>query len=268
MHCEDQGVSARIVVEHRFGRRVRQDTAVPIQLAVDPDGGERRRQRAGRHDVFDAEDAVAAVEISHLAGADMGGTDRQPRPATVHQIEIDELGQGLLQRLGGIVPGALGTERIVVAGVGQRIGSEEPRDPVRHGRPVEQLFVEAWKRARKAPDRTLLHPFPELLQAGQTVFRRIARDQAGIDGADRGADDPVRLDAGFVQRLVDAGLIRRRARRRPAAPVRSGRAEVLPSALRFCGDRCVMRVLHVSLPVGNVCLSARSSRRRPAARRR
>ena len=39
------------------------------------------------------------------------------------------------------------------------------------------------------------------------MLRLIARDQARIDGADRGADDPVRLDAGLVQRLVDAGLI-------------------------------------------------------------
>ena len=39
------------------------------------------------------------------------------------------------------------------------------------------------------------------------MLRLIARDQAGIDGADRGADDPVRLDAGLVQRLIDTGLI-------------------------------------------------------------
>ena len=30
---------------------------------------------------------------------------------------------------------------------------------------------------------------------------------ARIDGADRGADQPVRLDAGIVQRLIDAALI-------------------------------------------------------------
>jgi hypothetical protein len=35
----------------------------------------------------------------------------------------------------------------------------------------------------------------------------IAGDEAGVDGADRSADDPVRLDAGFVQRLIDAGLL-------------------------------------------------------------
>ena len=59
----------------------------------------------------------------------------------------------------------------------------------------------------KTPDRVLLHLLPEFAQPRQPVLRRIARDQAGIDGADRGADDPVRLDAGFVQRLIDAGLV-------------------------------------------------------------
>jgi hypothetical protein len=34
----------------------------------------------------------------------------------------------------------------------------------------------------------LLHLLPELAQARQPVLRRIAGDQAGVDGADRGAD--------------------------------------------------------------------------------
>ena len=51
------------------------------------------------------------------------------------------------------------------------------------------------------------HAVPEFLQHGQTLVRRIAGDQGRVDGADRGADDPVGLDAGFVQRLVDSGLV-------------------------------------------------------------
>ena len=151
--------------------------------------------------------AVAAVEISHLAGSDMGGADRQARHAAVDQIEIDEFAERLFERRGRIISGTVGAERIVVAGMGQRIGPEETGNSVGHRRPVGQFFVEAGKRVAKIPDRILLHPLPEFLQPRQTVFRRIAGDQAGIDGADRGADDPVRLDAGFVQRLIDAGLI-------------------------------------------------------------
>src|SRR6266446_147412 len=40
---EDQRVSARNVVEYRLGRGVREDPAVPIQLAVDTNSGECRR---------------------------------------------------------------------------------------------------------------------------------------------------------------------------------------------------------------------------------
>ena len=35
----------------------------------------------------------------------------------------------------------------------------------------------------------------------------VAGDDARIDGADRRADQPVGLDAGIVQRLIDAALI-------------------------------------------------------------
>jgi hypothetical protein len=38
-------------------------------------------------------------------------------------------------------------------------------------------------------------------------LRHIAGNQTCIDGADRRADDPVRLDSSFVQRLIDTGLI-------------------------------------------------------------
>ncbi len=35
----------------------------------------------------------------------------------------------------------------------------------------------------------------------------VAGDDGGVDGADRGADDPVRLDAGFMHGLIDAALV-------------------------------------------------------------
>ena len=50
-------------------------------------------------------------------------------------------------------------------------------------------------------------PAPEFVEFCQPVFRFVAGDQRGVDRADRGADDPVGLDAGFVQRLIDADLI-------------------------------------------------------------
>src|SRR3954468_11614144 len=89
----------------------------------------------------------------------------------------------------------------------QWVGAEEAGNAVGHRRPVGELFVEAGDDVAETPDRMLLHPLPELAQTRQSILRRVAGDETRVDGADRGADDPVRLDAGLMQGLVDAGLI-------------------------------------------------------------
>ena len=48
---------------------------------------------------------------------------------------------------------------------------------------------------------------PEFLESRHPVGWIVAGDEAGVDRADRGADHPVRLDAGLMQRLVDADLV-------------------------------------------------------------
>ena len=45
------------------------------------------------------------------------------------------------------------------------------------------------------------------LSFGKTVLDFVAGNEASIDGTDRGADQPVGLDARFVQRLINAALI-------------------------------------------------------------
>src|SRR4051812_2521577 len=51
VHDEHQRVAARVIVEYRLDRRVGEDAAIPIELAVDADRGEGGRQGARRHDV-------------------------------------------------------------------------------------------------------------------------------------------------------------------------------------------------------------------------
>ena len=106
--------------------------------------------------------AIAAVEIAHHAGADMGGADGKARLAAVDEIEIDQFAKRLLQRGGRIISGVLGAERIEIAGMRQRIGPKEARDAVGHRCPVGELLVEAGEDVAKVPDRVLLHPLPEL----------------------------------------------------------------------------------------------------------
>ena len=48
---------------------------------------------------------------------------------------------------------------------------------------------------------------PKFLQPVEAMLGLVAGDQAGIDGADRGTDDPVRLDPAFVERLIDPRLV-------------------------------------------------------------
>ena len=61
MHGEDQRIAPRIVVEDRLGRRIGENSAVPIELAVDANGRKGRRQRARRHDV------PAVIALSRLS---------------------------------------------------------------------------------------------------------------------------------------------------------------------------------------------------------
>jgi hypothetical protein len=75
---------ARIVVKNGFGRRVGKNSAIPIELAVDADGREGRRQRAARHDVLDG--VRRRVEIDEITRPDVDGADTQAGRASIETI--------------------------------------------------------------------------------------------------------------------------------------------------------------------------------------
>src|SRR5260370_1287210 len=56
-------------------------------------------------------------------------------------------------------------------------------------------------------ERPALHAGPEFLPSGETMLDGVAANDGSIDGTDRGADDPVRFDAGLMQRFIDAALV-------------------------------------------------------------
>ena len=60
---------------------------------------------------------------------------------------------------------------------------------------------------RMQPDGAVGDAVPEFAQALQPLLRPVAGDDGGIDGADGDAGHPVRLQPGFMQGLIDAGLI-------------------------------------------------------------
>src|SRR6516164_11072788 len=53
----------------------------------------------------------------------------------------------------------------------------------------------------------VLHAPPKRVQSIQPGLDRVAGDHRAVDRADRRADHPVRLNAGLMQRLIDADLI-------------------------------------------------------------
>ena len=129
MDGEDQRAAPRIVVEDDLCRGIRQYAAVPIELAIDAHGREGRRQGARREDVLHPKFHVAAVEILHLAGADMGCADRQARLAAVDQRKVDELEQSLFERHRRVVARMIRTHRIMRAEGCKRVRLEESREP-------------------------------------------------------------------------------------------------------------------------------------------
>ena len=150
---------------------------------------------------------VSAVEVAHLAGADIGGPHGQPGVLAVDPLEIHKLAQRRLQQPRVVVAGGFRPERNMRPHEGHRVGLEEGRNAGGDGEHAGDQRAEHRHRAKQAVQRAMLHAAPEFLETREPVAGLAARDQAGVDGADRSADHPVGLDAGLVQRLVDADLV-------------------------------------------------------------
>ena len=169
VHREDQRRAARIVLEDHFGRRVGENAAVPIELAVDAHRRKRGRQRAGRQDVVDGDRLLAAVEIAHHAGAHMRRPDREPWRAAVDQREVDQFAERFAQRRGGVEARAIGSERHMCAqeggGVGTRKNPDMPPSSV-----VQYDIASGSGPGRKlVPDMVALDPAPEFVQRVEPV---------------------------------------------------------------------------------------------------
>ena len=123
------------------------------------------------------------------------------------QRKVDELGERLLQRGGRVEAGVVLSERIVRAEKCQWIGLEESGDAAEQGRPIGGRVGRA--RASSTEPRNSLRRMRRQNSSSRVkpILRLVAGDETRVDGADRGPDDPVRLDPGFMQRLVDAGLV-------------------------------------------------------------
>src|SRR5262245_1712046 len=100
---EYERVQAGIALHHPLQRRVRDETAVPIELAIHLDGGTARRQRSARHDVFGPDRVGRRIEIHEVAAANIDRADAESHLAGIDAIEVDKPLQRAAQR-GGVVP--------------------------------------------------------------------------------------------------------------------------------------------------------------------
>jgi hypothetical protein len=206
----------------------------PVRIAVDAHGRKRGRQRAGGEHVVEVHRLVAAVEVAHLAVADVDGADGEPRVTRRDAREVDEVGQRVAQRGRRVVTGAFDAELRVRGQPRERVGHEERGDAADDRGQVGRHVHDAGQESREVVRGVLLDACPERAQPVEPVLPRVAGDQRRVDGADRRADHPVGLDTRFVHRLVDAGLVR--AERAAALQHQHGlsrrRRGVLPPAPR------------------------------------
>ena len=156
--------------------------------------------------------AMSRLRNSASRRSDVGGADRQAgRPALIRSKSTSSLKVSLAERCRSSRrrPSRAARAAPGTPGVG----------PKKAGMPAATVEMVAAmapnsgmaprsRRAGRAP-RGARTP-----AGGPAGRRAVAGDQAGVDRADRGADHPVRLDAGLVQRLIDAGLV---GAERPAA---------------------------------------------------
>jgi hypothetical protein len=137
----------------------------------------------------------------HHAGAHVGGADRKPRCALVEKGEVDQLFKCLAQRLCRVLAGLIGAEVDMGAEecAGVRKKPEMPLVSVIHDASASPAPAQAGNAPQKFARSTR---FQNPLELRQAVLRLVARDQRCVDGADRGADDPIPLVSRLMQRLL------------------------------------------------------------------
>ena len=169
--------------------------------------GKCRRQGAGRHDVLDIDRHVAAVEIVHPACAHVRRTDGQPRLARLTREKSTAPAASFREATSSSSRRCPRPARTCGPQNADGLGSKNP------GMPLPSVFQ--YEASATAAARPPIGARIDLCamrcqnsrSRGSRLSGVVAGDEAGVDGADRGADDPVRLDAGLVQRLVDTRLI-------------------------------------------------------------
>ena len=167
------------------------------------------------------------VEISEIARGHTDRADAEAALQIVDAVEVDQALQRLAQRRGVVIALRLGAARRPKrrrwnAG-SKETGHTEGSDQCRAGL-VEQ-GAPAVTLGDGIPRHRRRNHLPEFLQPLHPRFARVAGNDRGVDGADRDAGNPFRLEIEMTQRLIGAGLVgtERAAALQNEHPLRLGR---------------------------------------------
>src|ERR1700719_4129701 len=161
----------------------------------------RRRQRGRRHDMLRPDHLaelleLEIIEIFEVAGRYTHRTDAESGLQVVDTVEIDQMLQRLAKRRGVVIAlrlrAALRPQQRRGKTWREKAGNAEGGDQGGAGL-VEKRSSAVALRDRIPGHRRRDH-FPELLETPDPLFARIAGDDCGVDGADRYAGDPFRLE--------------------------------------------------------------------------
>src|SRR6516225_10700249 len=150
---------------------------------------------------------LTAIEIVHHAGPHVRRADGQAWHSCLDDGKIHKLSQGLPERCGRIESGTIHPQWNVRSPECRQMRLKKPGDASQKGRPVRPRVRHSRPSRCERPSTRALHPVPELVELGEPVLWLIARDDAGVDGTNRRADDPIRLDPRLMKRLIYANLV-------------------------------------------------------------
>ncbi len=214
---ESEGIlSAGVALDHPLQRRVGHEAAIPVLLALDLDGGKAWWEGAACHDMLRPDRMSGAVEIDEVAGPDIDGPAlKRVIPALMRSKSTSRSNVSLsnLYRRQLVAPS-------VPPGCSQGINGRAEKNPVAPNGAARLALIwlsrlRMWSLRAKSTNGLFDQPQGALevtcvqnsRSRSNSRIRRIACDNRTIDGSDRDAGDPVRMDVGFRQRLVDASLV-------------------------------------------------------------
>src|SRR5262249_10375633 len=130
----------------------------------------------------------------------------EPRIARVKEREVKMSKQLFSQGGGEKEPRRIGAEGNVGAKECARVWFKKIRNAAEDRPPVGNHVGQSAP-CRSGEPRAVRHPRPEFLKPLESILAGIAGNQAGIYRANRCSDDPIWLNAAFMQRVIDAGLV-------------------------------------------------------------